>query len=97
MLFRSEKKRKNVYDQILSRELSVRTTEEMVKHYDKYFKVVESKAKPLKMLEISAIEDDLSVLVGTKVTIKEKNGKGKIAIDFYDIEDLNRILDVLLK
>lgn len=93
----SEKKRKNVYDQILSRELSVRTTEEMVKHYDKYFKVVESKAKPLKMLEISAIEDDLSVLVGTKVTIKEKNGKGKIAIDFYDIEDLNRILDVLLK
>ena len=67
----------------------------MVKNFDKYFKSIESKAKPLKNIEISSIEDELAVHIGTKVSIKEKNGKGKITIDFYDIDDLNRILEII--
>ncbi len=91
----NEKKRRMAYDRILIDDLSVRSTEELIKNFDKHFKVVDSKAKPLRNKEVTAIEDELSVFIGTKVTIKEKNGKGKIVIDFYDVEDLNRIIELI--
>lgn len=91
----NEKKRKKAYDFILSEELSVRATEELIKNYDKHFKVVESKAKPIRDAEIISMEEELSVFIGTKVAIKEKNGKGKIVIDFYNEDDLIRILDLI--
>lgn len=91
----NEKKRRMAFDKVVSEELSVRVTEDLVKNFDKYFKTIESKAKPIKNIEISSIEDELAVHIGTKVSIKEKNGRGKILIDFYDIEDLNRILEII--
>jgi ParB family chromosome partitioning protein len=91
----NEKKRRMAYDRILIDDLSVRSTEELIKNFDKHFKVADSKAKPLRSKEVTAIEDELSVFIGTKVTIKEKNGKGKIVIDFYDVEDLNRIIELI--
>ena len=91
----NEKKRRMAYEKVVAEELSVRVTEDLVKNFDKYFKTIESKAKPLKNFEISSIEDELAVHIGTKVSIKEKNGKGKITIDFYDIDDLNRILEII--
>lgn len=91
----NEKKRRMAYDRILVEDLSVRSTEELIKNFDKNFKVADSKAKPLRNKEVTAIEDELSVFIGTKVTIKEKNGKGKIVIDFYDVEDLNRIIELI--
>lgn len=91
----NEKRRRMAYDKVVAEELSVRVTEDLVKNFDKYFKSIESKAKPLKNIEISSIEDELAVHIGTKVSIKEKNGKGKITIDFYDIDDLNRILEII--
>ncbi len=91
----NDKKRKKAYDFILSEELSVRATEELIKNYDKHFKVVESKAKPIRDAEIISMEEELSVFIGTKVAIKEKNGKGKIVIDFYNEDDLIRILDLI--
>lgn len=93
----NEKKRKFAYEKVLSEALSVRATEELIKNFDKYYKTIESKAKPHRNNEIVAIEDELSVYIGTKVSIKEKNGKGKIVIDFYDVDDLNRIIDLLNK
>ncbi|GAB6107504.1 ParB/RepB/Spo0J family partition protein [Fusibacter bizertensis] len=91
----NEKKRKKAYDYILSEELSVRATEDLIKNYEKHFKEVESKAKPIRDAEIISMEEDLSVYIGTKVSIKEKNGKGKIIIDFYNEDDLIRILDLI--
>lgn len=91
----NEKKRRMAYDRILIDDLSVRSTEELIKNFDKHFKVADSKAKPLRSKEVMAIEDELSVFIGTKVTVKEKNGKGKIIIDFYDVEDLNRIIELI--
>jgi len=91
----TEKKRRLAYDRIIMDDLSVRSTEALIKNFDKYFKSPQSKAKALRSYEITAIEDELSVYIGTKVSIKEKNGKGKIAIDFYNIDDLNRIIEIL--
>lgn len=94
----TEKKRKKVYDFIVSEGLSVRKTEELVKNYDAYFKPglhKEQKKSIKKLPEIVDIEEQLAINIGTKVTIKESNGKGKILIDFYNIDDLNRILDII--
>lgn len=41
------------------------------------------------------IESGLKELLGTKVAIKDKNGKGKIEIEYYSNEDLERIIDLL--
>lgn len=93
------KKRKMAYDKIVSEAFSVRMTEDMVKNFEKYFKERSTTInKPHnKLREIVNLEDELSVSFGTKVTIKETQGKGKILIDFYNIDDLNRIIDLINK
>ncbi len=43
-----------------------------------------------------ALEDELRKTLGTKVRVKaDKNHRGKIEIDFYSLDDLDRILDML--
>ncbi len=94
----TEKKRRLAYDYIVKEGLSVRKTEELVKNFDQIFnkKPLQRTDKPNKKLpEIINIEEELAVSIGTKVTIKESNGRGKILIDFYNIDDLNRILDLI--
>jgi len=46
--------------------------------------------------KIVQLEDTLISLLGTKVAIqKNKKGKGKIHIEFYNENDLQRILGIL--
>lgn len=43
-----------------------------------------------------ALEDELRKTLGTKVRVRaDKNHRGKIEIDFYSLDDLDRILDML--
>ncbi len=42
--------------------------------------------------DIAAAEAQLQETLGTKVSIQEKNGRGKILIDFYSREELKKIL-----
>lgn len=42
-----------------------------------------------------AYETGLKERYGTKVNIKDKDGKGKIEIEYYSAEDLERILDMM--
>jgi ParB family transcriptional regulator, chromosome partitioning protein len=51
-------------------------------------------AKP-KEPEIREVEERLIEALGTKVNIKGDGKKGTIAIEYYSLEDLERILDVL--
>lgn len=41
------------------------------------------------------VEERLQGVLGTKVRIKDKKGKGKIEVDYYSTEELNRILEVI--
>ena len=93
----SEKNRRLAFDKVVKDGLSVRATEDLVKNFDSVFKEPISRIKPKKPFEIVSLEDELSVTIGTKVSIKENKGKGKILIDFYDQEDLNRIIDIIFK
>lgn len=88
--------RQMAFNKIVDEGLSVRIAEDIAKNFDKYFveKKTIVKTHP-KLKEIVSIENDLSLSFGTKVTISENKGKGKISIDFYNIDDLNRIIDLI--
>ena len=45
--------------------------------------------------EIAAVEDELRKIFGTKVNINGKVSTGKIEIEYYSIDELNRLIDML--
>jgi len=60
----------------------------------KTVRAVESRAKKVNP-HIIQIQDDLSALFGTKIKIIKGRKKGKIEIEFYSDNDLERILEIL--
>ena len=79
---------------IFDEKLSVRETEKLVKNLGK-----QKKDKPAVVLEDTAIYEDLEekmkTIMGTKVVINRKtNTKGKIEIDYYSVDELDRIMDL---
>ena len=86
-----------LHQKVIREELSVRQTEALVKKYSESFnnnlKVTEVTPKHS---ELAQIENELISLLGTKVVInKNKNGKGKIQIEFYSDDDFNRIFEII--
>ena len=41
------------------------------------------------------IEESLKQALGSKVNIKNRNNKGKIEIEYYSKEELDRLVDML--
>jgi ParB family transcriptional regulator, chromosome partitioning protein len=80
---------------IVKRSLSVRETEKLIQDLLKKKK----KVKPAKPLDSHsrAIIDRLIRHFGTKVNIVRRGKRGKIEIEFYSDEDLQRILDLFWK
>lgn len=81
---------------IIENELSVRETERLVKGLIED-NSVEKKQKVKKRKDPSLIEfeESLRKILGTKVQIIKGKKKGKIEIEYYSDEDLDRILEVL--
>lgn len=83
---------------IVKEGLSVRQTEDLVKNWDKIFSTELKKVqKKEKNLDIIEVEEKLKCFLGTKVEINYGRKKGKIQIEYYSPEDLERILECLLK
>jgi ParB family chromosome partitioning protein len=80
---------------IVKRSLTVRDTEKLIQALLKKKKKVKA-AKPLDSHE-RAIIDRLIRHFGTKVNIARRGKRGKIEIEFYSDEDLQRILDLFLQ
>lgn len=81
---------------VVEEKLSVRDIEKLVKELGKPAK----QKKAVKKLEnefiYQDIEEKLKQSLGTKVTVSAKeDGSGKIEIDFYSGEELDRILDII--
>ena len=78
---------------IIRRGLSVREAEYFVKR-----KIV-GKAQPSRprkhSTEIRAVEEELQRILGTKVTLLHHGKRGKILIDYYSNDDLERLLNLL--
>jgi len=82
---------------IIDRGLSVRQVEELVKKAHQGQNIVqEAKSKP-KNRDIEILEEELRKILGTKVFVEDKKGKGKLVIEYYTLDDLDRILGVLRK
>ena len=86
-----------LYQKIIREGLNVRQTEILTKKYiDKSPEKSKIKKRSVQNLEIMQLENMLISLLGTKVVIrKNKKGKGKIHIEFYNENDLQRILKII--
>ncbi len=82
-----------VYNTILSKKLSVRQTEDLVKQLYKPSK--KKDGQPAKQNDqYQKIENQLSSHFGTKVKLDhQKTGRGKITLEYYSLEELNGLLE----
>ena len=87
----------NLAQKIFDEKLSVREVEKLVKNLGKPKKqlTVKDYDKTLQAI-YEEVQENLKVKLGTKVTITGKgNGAGKLEIEFYNHEDLERLLDLI--
>ena len=83
--------------EIIRKELSVRQAEQLVASCKKTGKTKKEKGEVVMNLAAKELQLGLSRKLGTKVRVKQNDKKGKIEIEFYDEETLNRILSYLNK
>lgn len=84
-----------IAEKIQKDKLSVRDVEKLVKNIDKPAKAKKIDDKTLQAI-YQDIEEKLKQKLSTKVTVASKgDGAGKIEIEFYNHEDLDRLLDML--
>jgi ParB family chromosome partitioning protein len=77
---------------IIKKNLSVREAEKGVKKLLKGSTVKKIIDSPP---EIKALEETLSEFFGTKVNVQHHDNRGKISIEYYSNEDLERILEII--
>lgn len=80
---------------IIRKGLSVRETEDLVKRLRNASEVVERKKNGSEDRHLAGVADALSRRFGTKVEIKRRGKKGRLEIEFYSNDDLNRLLELL--
>ena len=89
----------DIYQKIVSENLSVRETEALVKIYQDGLKP--APAKPKKTTNFTIADEQKKAFTeffGSKIEVKVAgNGKGKITIPFHSEEDFNRIIKLINK
>ena len=81
-----------IANKIIEKKLSVRQSENFVKIFRK------KKSSFVKSLDpnIQSLEDSISDKIGLNVSIKNnKNNKGSITFSYHDIDQLNKIIDII--
>ncbi|MGI6668236.1 MAG: ParB/RepB/Spo0J family partition protein [Acetivibrionales bacterium] len=82
---------------IVEKGLNVRDTELLVKRIGKDNKEKQKRKKETFDAEYKAIEDRFREVFGTKVKIINRKNSGKILIEYYSPEDLDRIINIVEK
>ncbi len=80
---------------VVSKRLSVRETERLVRRMKSQKKAPKEPLKGVEEIYISDLADELSQHLGTRVQIKRKGRKGKVEIEFYNDDDLDRLIRLL--
>ena len=88
--------RDRLYGLIISKGLSVREIESLVQSKNKTG-ARRAKAKETKNRDIIALEEDLQRALGTKVRLATQKKRGKIVIEYYSYDDLDRIIQLIKK
>ncbi|MBM7662220.1 ParB family chromosome partitioning protein [Bacillus mesophilus] len=92
---RKKEKLNTVVEKILSEQLNVRQLEHLVNQLNENVSRETLKPKKEKNVFIKERETVLREKFGTSVSIKQSKKKGKIEIEFFSPDDLNRILELL--
>jgi len=82
---------------IIDKGLSVRQVEDLVKKAHEGQNIVQVAKAKNKNRDIEILEEELRRVLGTKVFVEDKKGKGRLIIEYYNLDDLDRILGVLRK
>ncbi len=95
-------RQKEIAEKIIRNDLSVRATERLAERVKDELKPGRKRRKPktdpkntAKTAEAEAVERELMTLLGTKVRINGDESKGKIELEYYSIDELNRLIDTL--
>ena len=81
-----------VASKIVEKKLSVRQAEKLVNTFKNY----RQKSKNKKFANIVDLEISISNKIGLNVEIKnKKNNKGKITFEYKDLDQLNKIIDII--
>lgn len=86
-----------LYEKIVKDGLSVRKVEQLVKSAGKVAKRLQKASEqPPPDSSIQSVEEKLRHALATKVTVRHKErGRGEIVIEYYSLDDLDRILDLI--
>ena len=80
---------------VVSKKLSVRETESLVRRLKAAKKRPKVSRDSSEQIYLSSLAEDLSRHLGTKILIKKDGKKGKVEIEFYSNDDLERLIDRL--
>ena len=94
-------RQKEIADKIIRNDLSVRATERLAEKVkdelrpERKRRKRASDADKAKTAEITAVERELMTLLGTKVNITGDESKGMIELEYYSLDELNRLIDAM--
>ncbi|ARM31483.1 ParB/RepB/Spo0J family partition protein [Prosthecochloris sp. HL-130-GSB] len=92
------KQQLKVWEQVISKKLSVRQTEELVNNLFRQQQEERTRDMPRPSEEVVRIETQLRDRFATKVKIVQKRkGHGEIHIQYYSPDDLERILELMAR
>jgi len=95
LALKSEERMKDAAKLVIGNDMSVREVEALVR------KLSREKSNRTKqpMMEVNYLleaQNRLTSAMGRRVTIKQNKGKGKIELEYYDLEDFDVLFDILL-
>lgn len=89
-----KQKQIEIAKEIVKKGLSVRETEALCKKLSQPKQVAKKKENSP---EVADLEHKLTSSLGTKVRLHHKDKRGKIEIEYYSLDELDRLLEILLK
>lgn len=80
---------------VMSKGLSVRQTEALIRQLKRHPKTLGEKTKAAETIYLQSLAEELTRRFGTRVNIHRRGKRGKVEIDFFSDDDLNRLLELL--
>ncbi|MFC0186664.1 ParB/RepB/Spo0J family partition protein [Fictibacillus aquaticus] len=87
----------DVIEKTVTEQLNVRQLEKLIQDINQNVSRGTKKKKPVLSVYLRERESNLRDMLGTSVSIKKMKRKGKIEIEFFSEDDLERILELLDK
>lgn len=84
----------NAWRKVMTKGLSVRETEKLVQKL-KNEKETPPRPRSAENVYYDSLSEDISRRLGTKVRIRKQGKKGKVEIEFYSDDDLDRLIEIL--